>query len=108
MYVIVYYEMNHQQSTCIFPGESLPHLCTLCTVQHKIFEGYKFQGFCCFPSKHENEWMASHMAINYACDPQNLFLLKSKFNKFAKFIAHEIFTLYGMSLIIIINILVTQ
>ena len=102
MYVIVYYEMNHQQSTCIFPGESLPHLCTLCTIQHKIFEGYKFQGFCFFPSKHENEWMASHMAINYACDLQNLFFLKSKL------IAHKIFTLYGMSLIIIIIILVTQ
>lgn len=50
-------------------GPAPPVYIVYCTAQN--FEGYKFQGFCCFPSKHENEWMASHLAINYACDPQN-------------------------------------
>ena len=34
------------------------------TVQCKIFEDCKFCGFRCFLSNCENEWMASHVAIN--------------------------------------------
>ena len=67
----------------------------------KIFEGCKFCGFHCFPSKCEdyyceNEQMASHMVVNL----QNLFSVKSNFNKSAKFIAHEIFALYGNGLVV--------
>ena len=40
-----------------------------------IFEGSKFCGFRCFPSKCENE----HTAIAYACDPRN-----QNFNKSVK------------------------
>ena len=70
------------------------------TVQRKIFEDCKFCGFCCFPSKRknyycENEQTTSHVAINYACNLRN-----QNFIKFAKFIAHEIFVLYGMLVIV--------
>ena len=53
-------------------------------VQHKYFEGYKFRGFCCFPAKHENYFRENEQTpivlwLNYACNLQNLFSVKSKF-----------------------------
>ena len=66
---------------------------TGCTVQRKISKGYKFRRFHCFPSKHKNhknKQTASHMAINYAYNPQN-----QNFNKSMKFIANKIFALYS-------------
>ena len=64
-----------------------------------IFEGCKFRGFPCFPSNEKIISMKMNgqlvMWLNYACNLWILCATKSKFNKLAKFVAQEIFALYG-------------
>ena len=54
------------------------------TVQCKYFEDYKFHGFHCFSAKRENYSRINERTpivtwLNYACNPWNLFSMKSKF-----------------------------
>ena len=70
------------------------------TVQCKIFKGYKFRGFTV--SLQNTKIISTKMNrqlvtwLNYACNPRILLSTNQNFNKSAKFIAHEIFELYGI------------
>ena len=69
--------------------------CRFCTAQN-FSRAVNFVDFAVSLNYyHENKWMASHMAIYYACDPRICYPQNQDFNKSTKFIAHEIFVLYS-------------